>query len=218
MATNGATAFAERAGLVFHGDRWARVFVAALGGNAESGLLCLRALVPTVKAVPWVLSGYSAARRLEKMLRESVREAGFPEGDSTGRVLEFVIRFIVLFAERGRFKHVDLVLEKIENRIDTQKGALAVTLESAVSLDGTFPDGIHAEELRRCIAEKTGAAEVKMKTRVVPELLGGYRLQIGGFFVDASLRKQVEKMKADLEAEIVANNCLHQLHLSGEPK
>jgi len=182
---------------VFHGDRWARVFVAGLGGNAETGLLCLRALVPPVKAVPWIPSGYSAARRLEKMLRESAREAGFREG-----VTDFVIRFVALFVERGRLRHVDSVLEKIERRIDARRGALAVTLESAVPLDDT-PPGV--EELGRRIAEATGATEVRMGTRVLPELLGGYRLQIDGFFVDASLAKQVEKMKADLEAGIAAS-------------
>jgi len=185
---------------VFHGDRWAKVFVAELGENAESGLLYLKALVPPAKAVPWVLSGHCAARRLEKMMRESAME-------STGNmepVAEFVIRFVALFVEKERFKHIDSVLEKIEGRIDAQKGVLAVTLESAAPLDGAFASGIHVEELRQHIAERTGATGVKMKTRVVPELLGGYRLKIGGFYVDASLRKQVEKMRADLETAALA--------------
>jgi F0F1-type ATP synthase delta subunit len=57
-------------------------------------------------------------------------------------------------------------------------------------------------ELARLIREKTGAANVKMKTSVRPELLGGYRLRIGGFYIDASLKGQLAKMKADLEAVI----------------
>jgi len=187
---------------MFHGDRWAGVFVSTLGENAEVGLLCLRALVPAVKAIPGVLSGCSAARRLEKVLRESFRDAGFAGIDAaTGRetVVEFVVRFVALIVERGRFNHVDSLLEKIEERIDMQKGVLTVTLESAAPLDGTF-----AEEFGQRIAESIGAKTVKMNVRLAPELLGGYRLRIGGFIVDASLKKQVEKMKADLEAAALA--------------
>ena len=184
---------------MFHGDRWARVFVATLGENAESGLLCLKALVPPLREVPRVLSGYPAARWLEKMLRESIGTAGSPGGLETVTVAEPVIRFMVLLVEKGRFRHINVVMEKIEERIDTQKGVLAVTLESAAPLDGAF-----AEEFGKGIAEKIGVAKIKMKTRLVPELLGGYRLQIGEFYVDASLRGQVEKMKADLEGAALA--------------
>jgi len=48
------------------------------------------------------------------------------------------------------------------------------------------------------IKEKTGASDVKMKTSVKPELLAGFLLRIGGFYIDASLKGQVESMKADL--------------------
>ena len=180
---------------MFHGDRWANAFVSMLGENAEPGLLWLKALAG---AIPRAMSGYPAARRLEKVLRESVGVVGYPGGMET--VGEFVIRFVALLVEKGRFKHVSYVMEKIEERIDAQNGALAVTLESATLLDNTF-----VEEFGQRIAERTGFAKVKIKTRPVPELLGGYRLQIGGFYVDASLRKQVEKMKADLEAAAFAS-------------
>ena len=39
-----------------------------------------------------------------------------------------------------------------------------------------------------------------MRTKVVPELLGGYRLRIGEFSIDASLKGQLEKMADKLAA------------------
>jgi F0F1-type ATP synthase delta subunit len=48
------------------------------------------------------------------------------------------------------------------------------------------------------IKEKTGASDVKMKTSVKPELLAGFLIRIGGFYVDASLKGQLEAMRADL--------------------
>ena len=187
--------------LAFRGDRWAGVFVATLGENAGTGLLCLKALVPPARAIPGDLSGYSAAQRLEKTLRESVRDASLVDTATAGleAIIEFVIRFFVLLVERGRFRHVESVLAKIEERIDTQNGVLAVTLESATPLDNAF-----AEEFGRRIAERLGVREVRMKALPVPELLGGYRLRVGALVVDASLKKQVEKMKDDLEAAALA--------------
>jgi F0F1-type ATP synthase delta subunit len=70
---------------------------------------------------------------------------------------------------------------------------LAVTVESATPLDRAFE-----EQLKQRIRERLGAAAVKLNAAVVPDLLGGYRLRIGGFFIDASLKGQMEQMKADL--------------------
>jgi F-type H+-transporting ATPase subunit delta len=182
---------------VFHGDRWAAAFTGALGKNAEAGLACLRTMVPPVRAIPGALFGRSAARQLEKILRESAAAAG---GESGGMAAEYAIRFISLLVEKNCFKHIDSVLQRIEKRLDEQKGILDVTAESAAPLDGDL-----AAELRRLITRQTGAAGIKMETRLVPELLGGYRLRIGGFYVDASLKRQLEQLTADLARPVDAS-------------
>jgi F0F1-type ATP synthase delta subunit len=60
-------------------------------------------------------------------------------------------------------------------------------------MDKTFE-----ENLRKQIQEKTGAADVKLSARIVPEILGGYRLRIGGLCIDASLKGQLAKMAEEL--------------------
>jgi hypothetical protein len=190
---------------VFHADRWAGVFETVLGENAEAALACLKAMVPPVKAVSGVLSGLSAARQLETILRESADAAfggntysttsGNTSGNTSAGAIEYAIRFITLAVEKKQFKHIDMILSRIEERLDMRRGALTVTVESAVPVDGVF-----AEELRRQIMKRLGAGEVTMKIQLAPELLGGYRLRFGGFYIDASLKGQIGKMKADLEA------------------
>jgi F0F1-type ATP synthase delta subunit len=170
---------------VFHRYRWAAVFVNILGGNAEEGLDLLRALVKPVKTIPGALFGCAAARRLEKILLES--SGGF-SGDA--QIYARVIRYIVLLVRKNCFVRIDLIMQKIEELVDEQKGILAVTVESAVPMNSDSE-----QELRQKIMERTGAKAVKMKPRVVPDLLGGYRLLIGGFYVDASLKGQIERMQ-----------------------
>jgi len=186
---------------VFHADRWAGVFETVLGENAEAALACLKAMVPPVKAVSGVLSGLSAARQLETILRESA-DAAFggntystTSGNTSAGAIEYAIRFITLAVEKKQFKNIDMIMSRIEERLDMRRGALTVTVESAVPVDGVF-----AEELRRQIMKRLGAGEVTMKIQLAPELLGGYRLRFGSFYVDASLKGQIGRMKADLEA------------------
>jgi F-type H+-transporting ATPase subunit delta len=186
---------------MFHVDRWAAVFVNTLGDNAGAGLDCLRAMVPAVKNIP-ALFGLTAGRRLEKVLRESAAdfpaEAGAPSGaGAPAGALEYTIRFITLLVEKKFFGNIDRVLEKIEKNLDERKGILEVIAETA-----SLPDEAFKEERKQLIARQLGVAGVKMKWKFVPELLGGYRLRIGGFYVDASLKGLAEKMTADLAATL----------------
>jgi F-type H+-transporting ATPase subunit delta len=173
---------------VFHGERWAVAFINTLGENAEAGLACLRAITPPVKEIRGALFGRNAAVKIEQMLREAA-------GNAAGAAPEYAIRFITLLVEKKCFKYIDTILQKIEERLDERKGILNVIAESAVPLDGDVEEALRLE-----IKERTGAAEVKMRTCVSPELLGGYRLRIGSLRIDASLKGQLEQMAADLAA------------------
>ena len=178
---------------MFHGNRWAAAFVALADGNPEA-FACLKALVPAVKAMPGALFGRPASRRLEKLLAESADAAGVAQPAA-----KYAIRFISLLVEKNLFKHIDSIVQKIENLFDQQNGILAVTAESAVPLDSALE-----ETLKRRLREYSGAAEVTLRSRLVPELLGGYRLRFGGYYIDASLKGQIESMKAGLEAAALA--------------
>ena len=177
---------------MIHGNRWAAVFITVLGENAAEGLACLKAIVQPVKTISGALFGYSAARRFETLLRESAGGVG-----GANDTVEYVIRYITLLIEKKQLKYIDIILQKIEERIDERAGTLAVTVESASPLDSVFE-----KELMRRIVERTGAANIKMKTRLVPALLGGYRLRAGGLYVDASVKGQMDKMRAVLEAAL----------------
>jgi F-type H+-transporting ATPase subunit delta len=165
--------------------------MAVAGTNAGDTFECLKAIAQPVKSVHGVFFGHNAAAELEEMLRDSAGKAEPPPA------VEYAIRFICLLVEKDCFRYVDVLLSGIEQRLDEQKGIVALSLEAASAVDSGFE-----AEITRMIRDKMGAAGVKMKTSVRPELLGGYRLRMGGFFIDASLKGQLAEMKADLEAVI----------------
>jgi F-type H+-transporting ATPase subunit delta len=142
--------------------------------------------VQPVKSIQGALFGYSASVMLERTLRESA-------GKATDPAVEYAIRFICLLVEKNCFKHVDTFLEAVEQALEKRKGILSITVESTAALVGGL-----REELVKAIKKETGAADVKMNTVVNPELLGGYVLRIGGFYVDASLKGQLDALAADL--------------------
>jgi len=170
--------------------RWANAFLAASGKDTDEAILCLKALVEPIKSAQGVFLGNDASVKLEKYLRESA-EAAYNGGFSSG--LEYAIRFICLLVEKRCFQHIDSLINLIEKTIDKKNGILYVTVQAAVEPYSEFK-----KELAKLIKEKTGAAGVKLETEIKPELLGGYLLRIGEFYIDASLKGQLEKMTADL--------------------
>jgi len=181
---------------VFHAGRWAGAFLSVSGKDANEALLCLKALAAQIKTVQGAFFGHNASAKLEKILRGSaacVHEAT--------PAAEYAIRFMCLLVEKNCFRHIGLLLQKIEQNLDEQNGILEITVEAASPLDSGFE-----EELAGKIKEKTGAEGVKIKTRVRPELLGGYLLRIGNHYVDASLKGQLESMAAHLRENTGGRN------------
>ena len=175
---------------MFRASRWADAFLAASGKDAKDVLSCLKVLSEPVKSTRGFFYGHDAAAKLEKHLRETVstlQNAEIPGG------MEYAIRFLCLLVEKNCFQYIDVLLKLIEKNIDEQNGILYVTVQAAVK-----PDNAFEKELSESIKKKTGAVGIKMEIQVKPELLGGYILRMGGFYIDASLKGQLEKMTAEL--------------------
>jgi ATP synthase F1 delta subunit len=179
---------------MFRQERWIGAFFAVSGENAEAVFLSLKTIAAPLKSVRGIFSGYNASLKIEKLIRESV---GIAEDYGPDTALEYAIRFICLLVEKKGFKHIDVILRKIEQALNERKGILSVTVESA-----SAPDSGFEENLEQAIKLRTGAESVKVNTQVKPELLGGYLMRIGDFYVDASLRGQLENMRSELMAAV----------------
>jgi F0F1-type ATP synthase delta subunit len=170
---------------------WVAAFLSVSGEDADTAFLYLKTVVPQVKSIHGMFFWYSdASEKLEKLLREST------ESETQISGVEYAIRFICLLTEKKYFRHIDSLLERIEQSLDKQKGIFNVVLETA------FPQDDYYNELAQMLKEKTGAVEIKMKTYVKPELLGGYIMRTGSSYIGASFKGQIEKMKNDLERTV----------------
>ncbi|MDR2258423.1 MAG: F0F1 ATP synthase subunit delta [Treponema sp.] len=177
---------------MFLPERWAAAFFGAAPSPeaAEEGLAAFKALLPPVENLRGEVAGAAQAIRLEGMIRAAAAETGFR---SPG--LEGAIRLITLLVKKNRLAYGGRVAEGIEKLLNEKKGIVEVVLETAVPPEAEF-----GEALKKALIKKTGAGEIRVLPRVLPELLGGCRLRIGGRSIDASLRGQLAKMAADLGA------------------
>jgi ATP synthase F1 delta subunit len=183
---------------MFHAGRWAGAFLSVSGKDAYEAFLCLKSLAAQIKTVQGVFLGHNASLKLEKILRESCASTGSIADSAAVSTeitpdVEYAIRFLCLLVEKNCFRHIGLLLQRIEKNLDEQNGIIDVTVEAAAPVDSGFE-----KDMEKMIKEKTGASGVKLETRVRPELLGGYLLRIGSFYVDASLKGQLESMAAHL--------------------
>jgi hypothetical protein len=181
---------------MFTPEPWAAAFVSAAGEVLEEAVEALNLFIHYAQKIPGTLSGTADGLRLERIFRKSMEA---PE--IAGMGAEYACRIAVLLVRKGFFsrRNVTALLEKIESLRDRANGVLTVRVDSAFPLDEGFQESLK-ETLREGVYPGTGARDIKLISHIVPELLGGYRLQIGGESVDGSLRFLLQKMAAHLQA------------------
>jgi F-type H+-transporting ATPase subunit delta len=175
---------------MFSPDRWALAFISACGPDADQGLAALKGIAPCLPQMHGVVSGRTAAARLERMLHAAMEQSGVND-----RGTEFAVRLVVLLIRKYLFKHINTLIDEVENQLDKQNGVLHAVLESAFP-----PDAAFQKSLRDQLKGRFGVRDVKVQIRVAPELLSGCRLRIGSESWDASLRGQLQKMVTDIGA------------------
>ena len=104
-------------------------------------------------------------------------------------------RFVAMLVKNGRIADVRLVLRIFVDLYYESKGCRLATLVTAASSPGL-------EDSIRPMLEKQFGCKVIIETRVDPELVGGFLVEIGNYMLDASVRHQIETIRR----QFVINN------------
>ena len=102
---------------------------------------------------------------------------------------EHFVRFLELLAERHRMPAVFRIRRELDSMWAEERKLLPVTITSAVELD----EGVQ-DDIRKKIEEETGR-KVEFDAKIDPDLLGGLKLQVGNFVMDASVRSRLERLR-----------------------
>ena len=104
-------------------------------------------------------------------------------------------RFLLVVQEHYRMEHLPDIAVAYRERVDRSVGRTRARVETAEVLD---------EALRRRLIEVVAAVEggtVAADFATRPELLGGFRLQIGSRVFDGSLAGELDRLSRQIEIE-----------------
>ena len=107
-------------------------------------------------------------------------------------------RFVSLLIENGRVADVRLYLHSFLEMYHASRGIKLVHLSTCVAAPGL-------EDRLRVLLEKEFGCKVIFETEVDPSLIGGFTIQVGDRMLDASVRRQLEKIRREF---VIENNRL----------
>jgi len=149
-------------------------FVALVKGHAD---------LQTVLAHPAI----SAAKK-----RDVVEQILNASGDLPGEVR----RLLLMLAERDRIGSVDQVAAAFTERLMAHHKVMHAQIVTAGELAGAERDAVAT-----ALSQAAGA-EVRLKESVDPTIMGGIVARVGSVVYDASLARQLQKMRRELLAPV----------------
>ena len=189
---------------MFAAGRWARAFVKACedspGAGAfmndddlrqcETGLAVMKAAFSSLSHLHNVVSGSASAARFNRFLRAALQKCGYADSE-TG--VEAACAVIFLLIQRNLFQHTGLLIGEIEKFALEKRNTLTVLLDCAEKPDDGF-----LEAIKTTLKEREGARDARITTVLMPQLLGGCRINIGGKREDFSVLRRMRQMERAL--------------------
>jgi len=122
-------------------------------------------------------SGERVCEQVRKLLRNpsSVSDALEPD----------LRNFVALLVQKGRTDYLQRILRTYVDMYCKAAGLSHVTLTSAVASPEL------EQRVRKELEASTGS-RIMLETEVDPSLIGGYRVEVDGMMLDASVRRQFE--------------------------
>ena len=177
------------------GSRYARALVDVVlapgsGLKAEDATAQLKTVEEWIQSSPDLRSIFITpavpTSRKRAVLTKLAAEAG---------LAPMIRNFLCVILDHRRIAQLTEIRQAFETILDEQTGFVSAQVTSATALDDNQWKVIETE-----LARMTGK-QVRMHTKVDPELLGGVMAKVGSTVYDGSLRGQLEGMRHKLVSE-----------------
>ncbi|XP_006647895.2 ATP synthase delta chain, chloroplastic [Oryza brachyantha] len=112
-----------------------------------------------------------------------------------------IINFLNVVVDNGRAGLMTQIVREFENAYNTLTGTEVATVTSVVQLESQ-----DLSQIAQQVQNLTGAKNVRIKTRIDPELIAGFTIQYGrdgSSLIDMSVRKQIEEIASEFEMPAV---------------
>ena len=112
-----------------------------------------------------------------------------------GRIYGGLLGLLRLMAAKNRETHIASVLTAFVGRVDVLNGKTEATVISATELRDGQKAALKAE-----LSKKLNK-HVDITARVDPSVIGGFYIQVDGYFIDRTTKKRLRDMKVLLKKE-----------------
>ena len=97
-----------------------------------------------------------------------------------------------LLTSRGAIHRLPEITDRYQEMLDAHRGIERAEIVSAVPLDDAQRDSV--EEM----LTRTSGKEIRLSTRVDPEILGGMVIRVGDRVMDGSARTRLQSMRREI--------------------
>jgi len=111
--------------------------------------------------------------------------------DKVGRP---VLGLLHILVDKRRESLLDNVVEEFDHHRDRHEGRVEARVTTARKLDADV-----AEALKAALEQRTNKTVV-LKERIDPEVLGGFRVNLGDYVLDGTVRRSLHDMRRSLAA------------------
>lgn len=139
-----------------------------------------------------VASNDRAARDIDSPAVAFAHRRKAVEALLASRVSRMTLNLTLVLAQRGRFFLLPQVSAEFDELVRKSRGIVAATV--------TSPEPLPAEELAAVKArvEQLAGAKVELSTATDPSLIGGLRVKIGDWQIDASVSTRLSRLRKQL--------------------
>jgi F-type H+-transporting ATPase subunit delta len=124
------------------------------------------------------------------------------ESITTGRVSKLTTLFIQLLVRKTRESNLPEIVQAFVEQYNKMKDIHHVKISTAVPLSAEAEKAILDK-----VRSNTPIQNIELETVVEDALVGGFKLEVGGVLVDASILKELH----DLKKQFKNNEYIHQL-------
>lgn len=163
--------------------------LATEAGRADAVAEELSDLQTLWQAEPAFAAMMSSAAIDEDARRESIRRVF-----GNGRVSPIVLNMLLVLNDKRRAMILPLVCDAYRRKLDARLGREEVSVTSATPLDDR-----HRETIRREVRRLTGREAILVE-RIVPEVLGGLKLQVSDRLYDMTIHRRLRTLRKSLLA------------------
>ncbi|MDR2842083.1 MAG: F0F1 ATP synthase subunit delta [Spirochaetaceae bacterium] len=159
--------------------------------TCDAGLAVLRSAAYCISKIKGGISGTAAAAQFTEFLCKALEKADYKQ-KQVG--VESACAVLYIMIKKGCGKNLPDLIAQIESQSDTQQRIFNISIDCSGEITDQF-----VESLKTLYTEKLDAKEVRIKTKLIPELVGGYRINFGGRRLDYSLSRKLEQLKDKLK-------------------